>query len=136
MFGFFLGIIEANVRNAYNYIHRQDRKDMSLADVRKELTASLINNPYIVQGDDTGSPPRKSPRGPELTSCAMVAMPPNTTFRNGALVEGAVNSKHPQRRCMYCRTRTVYYCACSPARAVCIDCFALHVAGRTREQVY
>lgn len=135
-FGFFFGVIEANVRNAYNYIHRHEGEDKSLADIRKELTAALINNPYIPQGEEAGSPPRKTPRGAELTSCAMVAMAPKSAFRNGRIVPNVVASNHPQRHCMSCHSRTVYYCACTPARAVCADCFATHVARKAREGPY
>lgn len=140
-FAFILGVTEANVMHAYNFLH--PAKTMDLATCRKALSWYLVHNPFIVddhlsrQDDDDDDGNADSDEGDHNSSLhGLVAMKPHSKYDRGSK-SIVLDPSYPyqcQRRCKSCpldatgrHRRTSTYCICNPAVALCRDCFAKHV---------
>ena len=140
IFGFFFGVIEANVRNAYNFIHKTNK---SLADIRTELMEGLI----LYGGEDraggkskaseaTEAPTRKKGTKPDgWTGCWLGQTPKDHRYtKGGRFVPVESDPDLPyldtRRRCVLCpsssSSKSNMFCTCNPAEALCLDHFMTH----------
>jgi len=92
---------------------------------RKQLTAELINNPYIVPSLPEPEV-RMATRSSILPRHKLLQIPKYSTWHTSGWHK-ELKSEYPTRHCRMCQKDVRTYCACDPSRSVCDDCICEHV---------
>ena len=128
VFAFFLGVVEANVRNAYNYLAKKPAGSrLSLAEIRLELVKDIVGK--YVPGDELEEEQentRKRAAGGPV--CSRRVIPKRSSWNCTTLQwEECLTTEYPQRRCVTCGSRTRLYCHCNPSVSFCTSCMDDHL---------
>lgn len=130
-FSFILGVTEANVMFAHNYLHPE--KQLDLMQVRKVLAKQLLFNPFIVEDrlEEDSAEEGDSLESPSVKRSRLGNAQAHTLLSLGKSAKGY----SAQLRCRTChvrddgrRRRTTTFCSCDPTVGVCRHCFGAHLS--------
>ena len=126
VFAFFLSIVEVNAYLAMKHFHGSDEDFITF---RKKLSQELIHNKLDEQNEENGAKTRSSKR--KKVEHSLQSVPPFSKYVDGKWKK-VYKRKYQQKICssLGCKTRTRYYCPCSPDIYRCVECYSEHILGR------
>ena len=126
VFAFLIAIVEVN---AYLAMKQFNGSDEDFITFRKKLAQELIHNKLDEDQQHQGSKTRQKKR-PKVEH-SLQSIPPYCKFVNGKWKK-SYKRKYQQKLCstLGCKTRTRFYCPCSPTIYRCVECYSQHIIGQ------
>ena len=127
VFAFFLGVVEANVRNAYSYLGGKPAGSrLSLAEIRLELVKEIVGK-YSPADELEEEQRRLSKRLATGPVCSRRTIPKWSSWNCTTLAwDKGLSKEYPQRRCVVCGKHTSLFCNCNPGVSFCTTCLENH----------
>ena len=125
MFAFLIAIVEVN---AYLAMRQFNGSDDDFITFRKKLAQELIHNRLDEEPLQQGAKTRSKKR--RTVKYLLQSIPPYCKFVNGKWRK-TYKRKYQQKLCttIGCKTRTRFYCPCSPTIYRCVECYSQHIIG-------